>query len=117
MVTHRSSALAVPGARDTATAPKAMAMSRRPAAIRGPPADQAVYPRAPMTTAHRPDTLARERAHELIRAWDGRSGALGSVLGRVTPVDQVGVIERVDSLKRRSIKRESKLWALDLAIR
>ena len=70
-----------------------------------------------MTTAHRSATLARERAHELIRAWDGRAGSLGSVLGRVTPVDQVGVVERVDSLKRRSIKRESKLWALDLAIR
>ena len=70
-----------------------------------------------MATTHRPDTLSRERAHELMRAWDGRPGALGSVLGRVTPVDQVGVVERVDSLKRRSIKRESKLWALDLAIR
>jgi len=70
-----------------------------------------------MTTAHRPDTLSRERAHELMHAWDGRPGSLGSVLGRVTAVDQVGVTERVDSLKRRSIKRESKLWALDLAIR
>jgi len=70
-----------------------------------------------MTTVHRPETPSRERAHELMRAWDGRPGALGSVLGRVTSVDQVGVTERVDSLKRRSIKRESKLWALDLAIR
>src|SRR5215210_1536750 len=69
-----------------------------------------------MTTAHR-DTLARERANDLMRAWDARPGALGSLLGRVTPVVQVGVTERVDSLKRRSIKRESKLWALDLAIR
>ncbi len=75
-----------------------------------------VYPPAPMTTTHR-DSLARERAQELIRAWDGRPGHLGSLLGRVTPVDQVGVEERVDSLKKRSIKRESKLWALDLAIR
>src|SRR6476660_5553151 len=70
-----------------------------------------------MATAHRPDTLARERAHELVRSWDGRPGALGSLLGRVSSVDQVGVEERVDSLKKRSIKRESKLWALDLAIR
>jgi deoxyribose-phosphate aldolase len=70
-----------------------------------------------MTTAERPDTLARERANDLIRAWDGRPGTLGSLLGRVTPVDQVGVEERVESLRRRSIKRESKLWALDLAIR
>jgi deoxyribose-phosphate aldolase len=39
------------------------------------------------------------------------------VLGRVTAVDQVGVQERVASLQRRSIKKASKLWALDLAIR
>jgi deoxyribose-phosphate aldolase len=70
-----------------------------------------------MTTAHRTATLARERADRLVREWDGRAGSLGSVLGRVTPVDQVGVEERVESLRRRSIKRESKLWALDLAIR
>jgi deoxyribose-phosphate aldolase len=35
----------------------------------------------------------------------------------VTAVDQVGVEQRVDSLKGRSIKKASKLWALDLAIR
>jgi len=70
-----------------------------------------------MATARRPDTLARERAHELVRSWDGRPGALGSLLGRVSSVDQVGVEERVDALKKRSIKRQSKLWALDLAIR
>ena len=64
-----------------------------------------------------PDTLARERAHELVRSWDGRPGALGSLLGRVSSVDQVGVEERVDALKKRSIKKQSKLWALDLAIR
>jgi deoxyribose-phosphate aldolase len=70
-----------------------------------------------MTTVHRTDSLARERADQLVRDWDGRAGSLGSVLGRVTPVDQVGVEERVESLRRRSIKRESKLWALDLTIR
>ena len=70
-----------------------------------------------MTTTHRSDSLARERAHELIRSFDGRAGSLGSLLGRVSPVDQVGVDERVDSLKKRSIKKASKLWALDLAIR
>ncbi len=70
-----------------------------------------------MTTIHRSDTLVHERAHELIRAFDGRAGSLGSLLGRVTPVDAVGVEERVDALKKRSIKKASKLWALDLAIR
>jgi deoxyribose-phosphate aldolase len=66
----------------------------------------------------RSDTLSRERAGELVRAWaGGRPGGLGTVLGRVTAVDQVGVELRVDTLKRRSIKKASKLWALDLAIR
>jgi len=64
------------------------------------------------------DTLSRERASELVRAWaGGRPGPLGSVLGRQTAVDQVGVELRVETLKRRSIKKASKLWALDLAIR
>ncbi|HLQ49065.1 MAG TPA: deoxyribose-phosphate aldolase, partial [Candidatus Dormibacteraeota bacterium] len=70
-----------------------------------------------MTATRRPDTLARERAHELVRSWDGRPGALGSLLGRVSSVDQVGAEERVAALKTRSIKKSSKLWALDLAIR
>jgi deoxyribose-phosphate aldolase len=65
-----------------------------------------------------PDTLSRENASELVRAWaGGRPGPMGSVLGRQTAVDQVGVEARVDSLKKRSIKKASKLWALDLAIR
>jgi deoxyribose-phosphate aldolase len=75
-----------------------------------------------MTTAHRPvDSAAREHAQELIRAWDPRptvsGSALGSILGRVTSVDQVGVEERVAALRTRSIKKASKMWALDLAIR
>ena len=47
----------------------------------------------------------------------GRHQALGSLLGRVWAVDAVGVEERAASLARRSIKRDAKLWALDLAIR
>jgi len=69
------------------------------------------------TVRARPDSAARDKATELIRSFDARAGSLGSLLGRVTPVDQVGVEERVDSLKRRSIKTNAKLWALDLAIR
>ncbi len=60
---------------------------------------------------------ARREAAALGRAWTGRNEPLGSILERVGTVDQVGVEERVDSLRKRSIKRESKLWALDLAIR
>ncbi|MGZ8474719.1 MAG: deoxyribose-phosphate aldolase [Candidatus Limnocylindria bacterium] len=47
----------------------------------------------------------------------GRHRALGSLLGRVWAVDAVGVEERAASLAKRSIKRDAKLWALDLAIR
>jgi len=76
-----------------------------------------VYPASPMAV-RQPDTISRERASELVRAWaGGRPGPLGSVLGRQTAVDQVGVELRVETLKRRSIKKASKVWALDLAIR
>jgi len=57
------------------------------------------------------------QASALVRAWVGRADGVESMLERVGGVDQVGIEERVDSLKRRSIKREAKLWALDLAIR
>jgi len=52
-----------------------------------------------------------------VRAWEGRADGIQSIVERVGGVDQVGVEERVAKLKTRSIKRESKLWALDLAIR
>jgi deoxyribose-phosphate aldolase len=68
--------------------------------------------------ARRTETLTHDQAKALVDAWaDGRAGAIGGLLGRVTAVDQVGVEERVDALRRRSIKRESKVWALELAIR
>jgi deoxyribose-phosphate aldolase len=76
-----------------------------------------MYPHRPMAV-RQPDSISSERAGELVRAWaGGRPGPLGSVLGRFTAVDQVGIELRVESLKRRSIKKASKLWALDLAIR
>jgi deoxyribose-phosphate aldolase len=40
-----------------------------------------------------------------------------SLVARTAAVDAVGLEERAASLGKRSIKRESKLWALDLAIR
>ena len=58
-----------------------------------------MYPHRPMTTA-RPDTLARERADELMRAWDGRAGALGAMLSRVTPVDQFKYTAHVEIVAR-----------------
>src|SRR5438874_10008055 len=42
---------------------------------------------------------------------------LGSLMRGVRSVDQVGAEERAASLAKRSIKKASKLWALDLAIR
>jgi len=56
-------------------------------------------------------------AASLVRAWVGRDGSPGALLDRIGGVDQVGVNERVDSLKKRSIKQASKVWALDLTIR
>ena len=56
-------------------------------------------------------------AASLVRAWVGRDGSPGALLDRIGGVDQVGVNERVDSLKKRSIKQASKGWALDLTIR
>jgi deoxyribose-phosphate aldolase len=53
----------------------------------------------------------------LVRAWVGRPGSPGALLEGIGGVDRVGVTERADALKRRSIKRESKVWALELAIR
>ena len=38
-------------------------------------------------------------------------------LPRIGAIDQVGVEERAAALAKRSIKHESKLWALELAIR
>src|SRR5438067_8319601 len=40
-----------------------------------------------------------------------------SLVHRTTGVDAVGLEERAAALGKRSIKREAKLWALDLAIR
>ncbi len=43
--------------------------------------------------------------------------ALNAYLGATPPVDEVAVRERVAALATRSIKRESKLYALELAVR
>jgi deoxyribose-phosphate aldolase len=60
---------------------------------------------------------ARAEASSLIQRWTGRRQPIAALVERAGSVDQQGAIERVETLKRRSIKRESKLWALDLAIR
>jgi deoxyribose-phosphate aldolase len=65
-----------------------------------------------------PTTRSAERqAGALVRAWIGRSEGIEAVVERVGGVDQVGVEERVESLRRRSIKRASKVWALELIVR
>ncbi len=64
-----------------------------------------------------PSDSAQRRASALVRSWAGRGDGIEALVARVGGVDQVGVEERVDSLRRRSIKRESKVWALDLAVR
>jgi deoxyribose-phosphate aldolase len=45
------------------------------------------------------------------------SGEAVRMAVRTTAVDAVGLEERAGSLAKRSIKRDAKLWALDLAIR
>src|SRR6266849_3206807 len=42
---------------------------------------------------------------------------LGTLMGGMHTVDQVGAEERAASLAKRSIKKSAKLWALDLAVR
>jgi deoxyribose-phosphate aldolase len=71
------------------------------------------------TTARSGDERLRDAeatATALVRAWSGR-GSPAALLDGVGTVDQVGAIERAQGLAKRSIKKESKLWALDLAIR
>jgi deoxyribose-phosphate aldolase len=70
-----------------------------------------------LEASNRPSPSAEREASALVRAWVGRLDGIESMVERVGGVDQVGIEERVQSLTRRSIKRESKLWALDLAIR
>lgn len=65
-------------------------------------------------TASVPARAKRRRGADLTT---GRHQHLGSLLGRVWPVDAVGVQERAAALAKRSIKKDAKLWALDLAIR
>src|SRR3954454_22601985 len=60
---------------------------------------------------------AERQASALVRAWVGRADGIQSIVERVGGGDQVGIDERVAKLKTRSIKKQSKLWALDLAIR
>src|SRR5713226_6705160 len=56
-------------------------------------------------------------ATEIERSPVASPASITALLGRVAAVDAVGLEERASALAKRSIKRESKLWALDLAIR
>src|SRR5438034_6261200 len=56
-----------------------------------------------------------ERRHPTIVWFTAKEAA--RLVARATSVDAVGLEERAASLATRSIKRDSKLWALDLAIR
>ena len=70
------------------------------------------------TVLDRRDSEAADKTSAaLVRAWVGRTDTIDSMIERVGGVDQVGIEERVERLRKRSIKREAKLWALDLAIR
>ena len=61
--------------------------------------------------------MAKVPAHISVPASPWSPTAIEAAMVRVTPVDAVGLEERAAALRTRSIKRESKLFALDLAIR
>ena len=69
--------------------------------------------------AEAPRNVSAERAGQRTGARLGRSGRRHPVGRRACRVVSTRLVveERVAKLKTRSIKRESKLWALDLAIR
>ncbi len=56
-----------------------------------------------------------ERRHPTPVRFNAKEAA--RLVSRAAAVDAVGLEERAASLAKRSIKRDSKLWALDLAIR
>src|SRR5881296_3770308 len=56
-----------------------------------------------------------ERRHPTSVRFTAKEAA--RLVARTAAVDAVGLEERAASLAKRSIKRDSKLWALDLAIR
>ncbi len=58
-----------------------------------------------------------ERAERASPALGFSAAQASALVARTTSVDAVGLEERAASLAKRSIKRDSKLWALDLAIR
>ena len=58
-----------------------------------------------------------ERAGRASPALGFTAAQASGLVARTTSVDAVGLEERAASLAKRSIKRDSKLWALDLAIR
>lgn len=51
------------------------------------------------------------------RSGEGFRRSLADALNAVVPVDQVAVEERAASLAKRSLKKDSKVWGLKLAIR
>lgn len=61
--------------------------------------------------------MAKVPAHISVPESPWSPTAIEAAMVRITPVDAVGLEERAAALRTRSIKRESKLFALDLAIR
>jgi len=64
-----------------------------------------------------PDHPAVREADARVRAWAGGAATPQHLADQVAGVDAVGIAERVAALSTRSIKKASKVWALDLAIR
>jgi deoxyribose-phosphate aldolase len=64
-----------------------------------------------------PSTDIQRAGASLPEALGFTAAQAAALVARTTAVDAVGIEERAASLGKRSIKRDSKLWALDLAIR
>src|SRR5207344_26383 len=87
--------------------------NRRAAArLRRAPAARPSVLRQPSRTPYTRRTMAKAPALPT-----GFELPLKQRLPRIGSVDQVAVEARAGELAKRSIKRESKLWALELAIR
>ena len=65
--------------------------------------------------ALRPTDITRPGTSAVEPAFTAAEAAMA--VARTTAVDAVGLEERAASLAKRSIKRDAKLWALDLVIR
>ena len=62
-----------------------------------------------MTATKRPETLARQRANELIRAWDGRSRSINVWMKEGTALIRLTVTDKYPLSQRESLEEISRI--------